>query len=121
MMKAIVIDDSRAARQQVANVLVGAGFEIVEAVDGNDGLEKINANADAKVVICDVNMPNLSGLELLAAVKASHPLGFPPFLMLTTEAQPELVQQAKKHGAKGWVIKPFKPELLLAAVRKLVG
>lgn len=79
----------------------------------------VDAHPDANMVICDINMPVMNGLEMLAAVKATH--ATLPFLMLTTEAQPELVQQAKRHGAKGWVIKPFKPELLLAAVRKLVG
>ncbi len=117
--KVIVIDDSRTARQQVINVLRGAGFEVVEAVDGEDGVAKVSSNGDASLVICDVNMPKMNGLEVLAQVKSVPKNGTMPFLMLTTEAQPELVAQAKQGGAKGWIIKPFKPDLLLAAVKKL--
>ena len=115
--KVIVIDDSRVARQQASCVLETAGYLVVEAVDGRDGLEKIAAHPDANLVLCDVNMPKLSGLDVLAQVGSPRPA----FLMVTTEGQPELVQQAKQRGAKGWIIKPYKPELLLAAVRRLAG
>lgn len=117
--KVIVIDDSRAARLQISNVLLGAGYDIIEAEDGREGLACIDEHTDAKLVICDLNMPKLSGLDLLALLKASGKIQNAPFLMLTTEAQPSLVQEAKNNGAKGWIMKPFKPELLLAAVRKL--
>ena len=119
--KVIVIDDSLVARKQVINVLVQNGFEVVEAVDGRDGFDKIAANGDASMVICDVNMPKMSGIELLAQIKATGTGAAVPFLMLTTEAQPELVQQARSNGAKGWIIKPIKPDLLLAAVKKLAA
>ena len=119
--KIIVIDDSRTARQQVTTALAAAGYEIVEAVDGKDGLAKIQCHPDAALVICDVNMPNLNGLQMLAMLRSEQPNALMPVVMLTTEAQPELLQQAKKAGAKGWIVKPFKPEMLLATVRKLVG
>lgn len=119
--KVIIVDDSRTARQQVINVLSDAGFEVIEAVDGQDGVEKVSSHLDANLVICDVNMPKMNGLEMLTTVKANAKTSGMAFLMLTTEAQPELVQQAKRAGAKGWIIKPFKPELLLAAVNKLIG
>ena len=119
--KIVVVDDSRTARQQVSMTLTGAGYEVIEAVDGNDGLLKIMNNADASLVVCDVNMPNLNGLEMLKALKTEQPGSQMPIIMLTTEAQPALLQQAKQAGAKGWIVKPFKPELLVAAVRKLVG
>ncbi len=119
--KIVVVDDSRTARQQVSNTLVAAGYEVIEAVDGNDGLLKIMSNADASLVVCDVNMPNLNGLEMLKALKTDQPGARMPIIMLTTEAQPALLQQAKQAGAKGWIVKPFKPEMLVAAVRKLVG
>jgi two-component system, chemotaxis family, chemotaxis protein CheY len=118
--KIIVIDDSRVARQQATSVLQNAGYDVVEAIDGSDGLEKIAQHGDARMVLCDVNMPKLNGIEVLAAT-ASTPAPKPAFLMVTTEGQPELVQRAKQHGAKGWIIKPYKPELLLAAVRRLAG
>jgi two-component system chemotaxis response regulator CheY len=119
--KIVVVDDSRTARQQVMNALAGSGYDLVEAVDGQDGVEKLANNADASMVICDVNMPKMSGLEMLVEVKQNEKVAHIPFLMLTTEAQPELVLQAKQAGAKGWIIKPFKPEMLLAAVRKITG
>jgi two-component system chemotaxis response regulator CheY len=121
MKKVIVIDDSRTARQQVANTLVGAGFQVVEAVDGDDGLAKIASNRDASLVICDVNMPNMNGLQVLAKINESGWGMETPIIMLTTEAQPELLQQAKRAGAKGWIVKPFRPEMLVAAARRLAG
>jgi two-component system chemotaxis response regulator CheY len=117
--KVIVVDDSRTARLQVSSVLSEAGYEIIEAVDGQDGIRKVGSHTDANLVLCDVNMPHMTGLEMLQAIRDKG--WATPFVMLTTEAQPELVQQARERGAKGWIIKPFKPEHLLAAVRKLVG
>jgi two-component system, chemotaxis family, chemotaxis protein CheY len=119
--KVIVVDDSRTARQQVRMALGGAGYEIVEAVDGADGIVQMDANLDATLVLCDVNMPNLNGIEMIESARRSGKGANVTFVMLTTEAEPELVQRAKASGAKGWIVKPFKPELLLAAVRKLVG
>jgi two-component system chemotaxis response regulator CheY len=119
--KILVIDDSRTARQQVRNALSSSAYELVEAVDGNDGLSKIALHPDAALVVCDVNMPNMNGLDMLHALRAAQPAAQMPIVMLTTEAQPELLQQAKQAGVRGWIVKPFKPELFLAAVRKLVG
>ena len=119
--KVLVVDDSRTARQQVIDALDGSGYEVIEAVDGQDGISKLLLHPDAGVVICDVNMPKMNGLEMLAEVKQDAKISAVPFLMLTTEAQPELVQQAKRAGAKGWIMKPFKPEMLLAAIRKIAG
>ncbi len=117
--KVIVIDDSATVRQQVAVALTQAGFEVIEAADGDEGVEVIGRTADAAMVICDVNMPRMNGLELLEAVKKDGKNANLPVLMLTTEGQPQLIERAKKSGAKGWVVKPFKPELLVAAVKKL--
>jgi two-component system chemotaxis response regulator CheY len=119
--KIVVIDDSRTARQQVFNALAGTAYELIEAVDGNDGLRQIALNNDASLVICDINMPNMNGLDMLRALRAAQPAAQMPIVMLTTEAQPELIQQAKEAGVKGWIVKPFKPALFLAAVRKLAG
>jgi two-component system, chemotaxis family, chemotaxis protein CheY len=119
--KVIVVDDSRTARLQVSNALIEAGFEVVEAVDGLDGVEKVATHRDAAMVICDVNMPNMDGLDMLTAVKQDPKAADLPFIMLTTEAQPELIQRAKQRGAKGWIVKPFKPALLVATVQKIAG
>jgi two-component system chemotaxis response regulator CheY len=121
MKKVIVIDDSRTARQQVVGTLAEAGYEVIEAVDGNDGLAKISSHADASLIICDVNMPHMNGLEMLSRLRDEQPNVAVPIVMLTTEAQPELLQQAKSRGAKGWIVKPFRPGMLVAAARKLAG
>jgi two-component system, chemotaxis family, chemotaxis protein CheY len=119
--KVIVIDDSQTVRHQVATALRDAGFEIIEAVDGVDGLDVITRTPDAALVICDVNMPNRSGLELLDIVRKNEAFKSLPVLMLTTEGQPQLIERARKAGAKGWLVKPFRADLLLAAVKKLTA
>lgn len=116
-MKVLVIDDSQMVRYQVGKALTGAGFTVIDAVDGVDALAKLAAAPDTALVICDVNMPNMNGIEFL---EKKGPSG-PPVVMLTTEGQPELIKKAKTLGAKGWVMKPFKPDLLIAAAKKLTG
>ena len=117
MKKILVIDDSETIRQQVKQALAAAGYDIVEAVDGVDGLEKLRAIGDLDMALCDVNMPRMNGLDMIAELQRSGPKI--PVLMLTTEGKADLIQQAKRCGAKGWIVKPFKPELLVAAVKKL--
>jgi two-component system chemotaxis response regulator CheY len=119
--KVIVIDDSQTIREQVGATLRQAGFDVVEGVDGVDGEAAIARTPDASLVICDVNMPSRGGLELLENLRASDRLRTLPVLMLTTEGQPQLIERARKSGAKGWLVKPFKADLLLAAVRKLTS
>jgi two-component system chemotaxis response regulator CheY len=116
--KILVIDDSETIREQVKQALAATGYEIIEAVDGVDGLEKLRAMTDLDMALCDVNMPRLSGLDMIAEVQRSGPKI--PILMLTTEGQPSLIKRARDAGAKGWIVKPFKPELLVAAVTKLI-
>jgi two-component system chemotaxis response regulator CheY len=119
--KILIIDDSATVRQQVRQVLVDASFEVVEAADGIEGLDAIVGRNDLAAVLCDVNMPRMGGLEMLEMLNAKgRPAGL-PIVMLTTEGQPALVQKAKAAGAKGWIVKPFKPDLLLATVRKLAS
>lgn len=117
----LVVDDSPSIRQQVAAALQGSGFEIVEAGDGIEAFDKLAAQQDITAVICDVNMPRMNGLELLEKLKAAGSMTRLAVVMLTTEAQPELMQRAKAAGAKGWIVKPFKAPLLVAAIKKLTG
>jgi len=117
--KVLVVDDSMMVRQQVKRALAAAEFTVVEAQDGVDALEKLTANPDVSLVVCDVNMPRMGGMDFLEALRKLPQFAALPVVMLTTEAQPELVAKAKTFGAKGWIIKPFKPELLLAAAKKL--
>jgi len=116
--KVLVIDDSETIRQQVKQALAGTGYQIIEAVDGLDGLEKLRSMGDLDMALCDVNMPRMNGLEMIA--EAQRTGSQIPIVMLTTEGQPSLIKRARESGAKGWIVKPFKPELLLAAVQKLV-
>jgi len=117
--RVLIVDDSQTVRQQVAKALTSAGYEVLEAIDGVDGQDKVNDSVD--MVICDVNMPRMNGLEMLEAIKRDGKNANLPCVMLTTECQPQLIERAKKAGAKGWIIKPFKAELLVAAVTKLVA
>jgi two-component system, chemotaxis family, chemotaxis protein CheY len=119
--RVLVVDDSQSIRQHVGATLVAGGFEVVEAVDGVDALEQLTIDLEVALVICDVNMPRLNGLELLEKLQASGKLDRLLVVMLTTEGQPAMMQRAKQAGAKGWIVKPFKPPLLLAAIQKLTG
>ena len=118
MKKILVIDDSETIRQQVKHALAATGCEIIEAVDGIDGLEKLRAMNDLDIALCDVNMPRMNGLDMIAELQRTGRKI--PILMLTTEGQPSLIKRAREAGAKGWIVKPFKPELLVAAVIKLL-
>ena len=115
----LVVDDSATVRQQIRLALAPAGYQIVEASDGLQGLEMIRARPDLAMVICDVNMPNMNGIEMLRNVaKEAHSV---PVIMLTTEGNPALIRQARASGAKGWIIKPFNAELLVRAVAKIAA
>lgn len=119
--RVLIVDDSATIRQQVRLALSPAGFDIIEATDGEDGLAKIRSDSAIAAVICDVNMPKKSGLELIEELKACGPNSGVPIVMLTTEGQPALVQRAKLAGAKGWIVKPFKANLLVTAIQKLTA
>ena len=119
--KVIVIDDSRTVRQQVSAVLTEAGYEVIEASDGIEGAETISATKDVAMVICDVNMPRMNGIDMLSLLKKDPRHANLIVLMLTTEGQPGPIARAKQAGARGWIVKPFETQLLLAAVRKLAG
>jgi len=116
----LVIDDSETIRAHVATVLRGAGYDVLEASDGLMGAFTIRERAaELCLVICDINMPRLDGLEMLEILRGQYPKL--PILMLTTESRVDKVERAKKAGAKAWIIKPFKPELLVEAVTKLTA
>jgi two-component system chemotaxis response regulator CheY len=119
--KILIVDDSKTIRQQVSFTLSKGGFEVVEAEDGALGLSALRANLDVALVISDVNMPNMNGIEMVQEIAKDQTVNKIPVIMLTTEGSTELIQKAKEAGAKGWLVKPFKPEQLLAAVSKLAG
>lgn len=114
----LAVDDSKTMRDMVSFTLKGAGFDVMEAEDGKSALETLG---DAKVdlVITDVNMPNMDGIELTSALRA-HPVHrATPILILTTESGGDLKAKGKAAGATGWIVKPFVPEKLLQVVGKV--
>jgi two-component system chemotaxis response regulator CheY len=116
----LVVDDSATVRQQVSAALTQSGFQVREACDGVEGKSRIEAGG-VDCVICDVNMPNKNGIEMVEEVKSNAAHKQLPIVMLTTEGAKELIERAKKAGACGWIVKPFKADLLVAAVQKLVA
>lgn len=121
MSKVIMtVDDSASVRQMVSFTLRDAGYEVIEAVDGKDALSK-RGGRPVNMVITDLNMPNLDGIGLIRALRSEPACRFIPIVMLTTESQAEKKQEGKAAGATGWIVKPFKPEQLLAIVRKVLG
>jgi two-component system chemotaxis response regulator CheY len=117
--KILIVDDSKTVRDQVRGILEAVGYEVLEAADGQEALETIRAHPDLAMAICDVQMPNLTGIAMIEKLKADGMIANLPVIMLTTEAQLTLIARAKQAGAKGWIVKPFKPEHVVAAVNKL--
>jgi two-component system, chemotaxis family, chemotaxis protein CheY len=115
----LTVDDSASVRQMVTFTLKGAGYNVLEAVDGEDGLSKLKS-AGADMVITDLNMPKLDGIGFIKKIRANPASKFIPVIMLTTESQAEKKQAGKAAGATGWIVKPFKPEQLLDVVKKVL-
>jgi len=119
--KVLVVDDSASIRQQVSMALRQVGFDVVEAVDGLAGFETIEKDRTISVVVCDVNMPRMNGIQMLEKVKAVGKYPNLSVIMLTTEGQPALIRQAREAGAKGWMVKPFNAAQLVAVVQKFAA
>jgi len=120
MAKVILsVDDSASVRQMVRFTLSGAGYSVVEAVDGRDALGKLAG--PVHLVITDLNMPNLDGIGLIRAIRAIPSCKGLPILMLTTESQDARKQEGRAAGATGWIVKPFTPQQILAVVKKVIG
>lgn len=119
MKRIMTVDDSATIRQMVALTLRDAGYEVIEAVDGRDALERL-AQAPVDMLITDLNMPNLDGVGLIRTVRQQPANRFIPIIMLTTESHDSKKQEGKAAGASGWIVKPFKPEQLLGVVRMVL-
>lgn len=117
--KILIVDDSPTVRMTVGLALKQVGYEVVEAVDGVDGAAKVKADPQLGMMILDVNMPRMSGFELLESLNQGGGLKL-PVLMLTSEGDQSMLDRARKAGAKGYVIKPFKAEALVSAVKKMI-
>ncbi len=118
----LVVDDSASFRRIEIMALTGAGYEVIDACDGVDALSKLDQLSEQKIhlIICDVNMPNMGGIEFVTRAKQNPKFKFTPVMMLTTEDSDGIKQQGRAAGAKAWMVKPFKSEQLLNAVSKLI-
>ena len=116
----LAVDDSASIRKMVSFTLRAAGYDVIEATDGQDGLEKARRQP-VSLVLTDQNMPRLDGLTLVRSLRAMPAYRSAPILMLTTESSDEMKAQGRAAGATGWMVKPFNPDRLLDVVRRLVG
>lgn len=115
----LTVDDSKSIRQMVSFTLQQAGYNVIEAEDGRDALTKLTP--EVKLVLSDLNMPNLDGIGLIKEIRANPNTKFLPVVMLTTESQDGKKQEGRAAGATGWIVKPFNPEQLLGVVKKVLG
>ncbi|TLS19515.1 MAG: response regulator [Betaproteobacteria bacterium] len=116
----LAVDDSASIRQMVSFTLKSAGYDVVEAVDGMDGLEKAKARA-INLVLTDQNMPRMDGLTLIRTLRGLPQYKATPILMLTTESSEAMKTQGRAAGATGWLVKPFDPQKLVEVVKKVIG
>jgi two-component system, chemotaxis family, chemotaxis protein CheY len=116
----MVVDDSPVMRQLICSALEQAGYEILDAEDGQFALEKLK-DTPVQLVISDLNMPNMNGIELIKELRAHPSHKYTPIIMLTTESQMSRVKEGKAAGATGWIVKPFDPEHLVNVVNKVLG
>lgn len=116
----LISDDSTAMRQMLVYTLSSADHDVIDVKNGKDALETAKQKA-FDLVITDVNMPELDGLSLVGKLRKLPEYRYKPILLLTTESDPEKKKIAREAGATGWILKPFDPDKLLAAVRKVLG
>ncbi len=120
MAKILAVDDSASMRQMVSFTLKGAGHDVVEASDGTEALE-IAKKHEVDLVLSDVNMPKMNGIELVKNLRQLPTYKFTPILMLTTESAGDKKMEGKSAGATGWIVKPFNPDQLLSTIKKVLG
>lgn len=119
MKRVMTVDDSASIRMMVMYTLRSAGFDVVEAVDGADALEKL-CDTDIQAMVVDVNMPRMNGLEFVRKLRKIPGYLTTPVIMLTTEAKDSLIEEGKQAGASGWMVKPFSPEQLIDVIRRII-
>jgi two-component system chemotaxis response regulator CheY len=115
----LIVDDSASMRQLISFTIENAGYEVLVAENGEDALGKLNSRK-VDIVITDLNMPDMDGIELIKKLRSMPDYRFAPIVMLTTESQESKKQEGKQAGASGWIVKPFSPEQLMDVVRKFV-
>ena len=119
MAKVLVVDDSSTVRNEVSGYLKAQGIDVDTAVDGVDGLAKIQRDSGLRLGLCDVNMPNMDGLTMVEKVKQSG--NQVSIIMLTTESNPSMKQRGKDAGVKGWIVKPFNGDAAIAGIKKMIS
>ncbi len=119
MARILVVDDSSTVRDEVAGFLKRNGLDVATAVDGKDGLAKLRADPNVKLVVSDVNMPNMDGLTMAENIRGELNNKTVNIIMLTTENNPIMKERGKAAGIKGWIVKPFKGDAVLATFKKL--
>lgn len=115
----LIVDDSESIREVVIFTLEKAGYNVIPCVDGADAMKKLDGQ-EFDLIITDLHMPNMNGLEFIKEVRKTDKYKYTPILYLTTESQQSKKQEAKDAGATGWIVKPFSPEKLLAAISKIL-
>lgn len=121
MAQILVVDDSSTVRVEVSDFLKKAGLAVETAVDGRDGLTKLKSDPNIKLVVSDVNMPNMDGLTMAEKIRGELNNAAVNIVMLTTENSPIMKERGKAAGIKGWIVKPFKGDAVLATFKKLAG
>lgn len=121
MTQILVVDDSSTVRNEVGDFLKSHGLAVATAVDGKDGLDKLKANPSIKLVLSDVNMPNMDGLTMAEKIRSEHRNSSVNIIMLTTENSPAMKERGKAAGIKGWIVKPFNGTAVIETFKKLVN
>lgn len=121
MAQVLVVDDSSTVRNEVGDFLKNNGLSVALAVDGKDGLVKLQGDPGIKLIVCDVNMPNMDGLTMAEKVRGELNNSSVNIIMLTTENSPTMKERGKAAGIKGWIVKPFKGDAVLATFKNLAG
>lgn len=121
MAQVLVVDDSSTVRNEVGQFLTSQGLTVTQAVDGRDGLSKLQTDRAIKLIVCDVNMPNMDGLTMCEKVRTELRNQTVSIVMLTTENSPAMKERGKAAGVKGWIVKPFNGPAVIGSFRRLVG
>lgn len=121
MKKILIVDDSSMIRLIVSKATRKAGYDVVEASNGQEGIEQLLKNDDISLILCDINMPVMDGLTMIKNLKEYDDFKYIPIVMLTTETDEKLKQQGRDLGVKAWMVKPFNEKTFIKAMMKLIG
>ena len=119
-MKILTVDDSRTMRDMLRLALTAAGFDVVQAIDGVDGLDVLERE-NPEIVITDINMPKMDGFGFIEGARKIERFRVVPILVLTTESDSDKKQRARSAGATGWIVKPFDPVKLIDVIRRVAA